>query len=69
MAVQLDFFREETEYTILREEFRQLQESMGNVRKGLFARHTDLAKKYMDLLMDYDKLKERLEWIEKNTRI
>ncbi len=50
MAIQLDFFHEElTEVEILREEVRQLRLSNEKVRKGLYARHGELAKLYIEL--------------------
>lgn len=49
MQVQLDFFADQTEIEILREEIRQLRLSNEKVRKGLYARHGELAKKYIEL--------------------
>jgi len=50
MAYQLDFFTEEkSEIDYLREDFKQVKESSEKVRKSLFAKHGELAKKYLEL--------------------
>lgn len=54
--IQLDFF-EKDETLIHKDEIRQLKESNDKVRKGIFAKHGELQKKYDDLLL-------RLEIIE-----
>ena len=47
--VQLEIFHEMTEMDMLREEVRLLRASNEKVRKSLYARHGELAKKYMDI--------------------
>lgn len=59
MAIQLEFFEEKTESDILREEIMNIRNSNDKVRKSLFARHGELAKKYMEL-------QERMNIIERN---
>ena len=49
MQIQLDFFKEMDESDWLREEIRLLKEGHEKVRKSLYARHGELAKKYCDL--------------------
>ena len=49
MQIQLDFFADHTEIEILREEVRQLRLSNEKVRKGLYARHGELAKLYLEI--------------------
>jgi hypothetical protein len=49
MMLQLDIFQEMTETEILREEVRLLRDSNEKVRKSLYARHGELAKKYVDI--------------------
>ncbi len=49
MQVQLDFFSDMSEIEILREEVRQLRLSNEKVRKGLYARHGEVAKLYIEL--------------------
>lgn len=60
MAYQLDFFEEEkSEIDYLKDEFNELKKSSEKVRKSLFAKNGELAKKYMEL-------HERLQILERN---
>ncbi len=60
MAIQqLDLFDEETEICLLRKEVQELKTSLDKVRKGIFAKHGDLAKMYMNV-------DQRMEIIERN---
>jgi hypothetical protein len=60
MQAQLDFFTEEkSELDYLFEGIKDVKESSDKVRKSLFARHAELAKKYVDL-------HERMQIIERN---
>lgn len=57
---QLSLFPEENEESfILRKEIEEIALSCDKVRKGLFARHNELAKMYIEL-------HQRLEILEKN---
>jgi hypothetical protein len=58
MSCQLEFF-EIPEIEVLRNDVRFVKESSDKVRKSLFARHGELARKYMEL-------HERLQILEKN---
>jgi hypothetical protein len=49
MVIQLDFFQELSETDELREEIRQLRASHEKIRKSLYARHGELAKRYCEL--------------------
>lgn len=49
MLIQLDLFEEVTESDMLRQEIFKVRETTDKTRKSLFARHGELAKKYMDL--------------------
>ncbi len=49
MLLQLDFFNETTEEDALEERIRNLEKSQDKLRKALFARHGDLAKKYLEM--------------------
>lgn len=55
--LQLDFFQ--TDEEILNYEIRKIKESTDKVRKGIFARHNELAKMYLEL-------SDRLTIIERN---
>lgn len=46
--IQLEFFDDSE--TIMLREIKTIKESTDKVRKGMFARHNELAKMYMDLL-------------------
>ena len=59
MALQLEFFEEKTEWDLLKEDVESVRESSDKVRKSLFARHAELARKYMEL-------HERLEIMERH---
>lgn len=49
MQIQLDFFEQKNELEILQEEFRKVKESSDKVRKGIFAKHGELSKMYLDI--------------------
>lgn len=60
MQIQLDLFEEEkTEVECLKEYIRCIKESSDKVRRSMFARHAELAKKYTEL-------HERMDIIERN---
>jgi len=59
MAIQLTFFDEPTEERILELEMKKLAASQDKLRKALFARHGELAKKYVEM-------HNRLEILERN---
>lgn len=48
MLVQLDLF-EDNEVVLLRKEMQFVKENNEKVRRGLFARHGELAKLYIEL--------------------
>lgn len=49
MQIQLDFFEEKNDFELIQEEVKSLRLSNEKVRKSLFARHGELAKKYIEL--------------------
>lgn len=57
--LQLDLFHEYTEVEVLELEIRSLKKSQDKLRKALFARHGELAKRYCDL-------QDRLDIVERN---
>lgn len=60
MAYQLNFFEvEKSEIEYLKDDIVEVRESNDKVRKSIFARHAELAKKYMEL-------HERMQIIERN---
>tara|TARA_R110000868_G_scaffold312776_1_gene573732 strand:+ start:231 stop:410 length:180 start_codon:yes stop_codon:yes gene_type:complete len=59
MAVQLDLFEELSDVDILRKELADVKQRNENVRRGIFARHTELSKLFLELKDEVDKLKLR----------
>lgn len=60
MMYQLDFLEEEKdEFAYFKEELSEIRVSGDKVRKSMFARHAELARKYMEL-------HERMQIIERN---
>jgi hypothetical protein len=60
MTCQLEFFTEEkSEVDCLRDDVQGIRESNDKVRKSMFARHGELARKYIEL-------HDRLQVIERN---
>lgn len=57
--IQLDFFEEKSAEDSLREEFRAVKASADKVRKGIYAKHGELAKQYLEL-------NQRLEILERH---
>lgn len=58
-AIQLDMFERNDELSMLKRENKMLRESMDALRKGLFARHNALDKRWIDT-------NNRLEFLERN---
>lgn len=61
---QLEFF--DSPETVMLREFRKLQESMGATRRGLFARHQELSRMYLELRNEVDHLKANKSKGDKN---
>jgi hypothetical protein len=60
MCIQLDFFEnKKTDLDYVKEDIKSVRLSSDKVRKSLFARHAELARKYLEL-------HERMEILEKN---
>lgn len=58
-AIQLDMFESNDELSMMKRENKLLRDSMDNLRKGLFARHNALDKRWIDT-------NKRLDFIERN---
>lgn len=68
--IQLDFFKEPpTEVEILREEIAEVRAANDRVRKGIFARHNELFKMYLELKEEHESWKETVCKGENNVRI
>jgi len=57
MEVQLDLFEEYDEVSLLKKEISALEETMHNVRKGLFKRHNELVKEIIKLTEEIDRMR------------
>jgi hypothetical protein len=60
MNIQLDFFEDNDDMSILKKEHRALFDRVENMRRGLFARHTDLMKLYIKQQEEIDKLRSMM---------
>jgi len=58
-AIQLDMFESNDELSLLKKENADLRKGLDSLRKGLFARHNALDKRWIET-------NERLEFIERN---
>ncbi len=62
MAIQLDFFQtEKTDVEYMIDDIKRLDVSQHNLRKGLFQRHSTLAKQLHDTKAEVDCLKGQIE--------
>lgn len=56
-AIQLDLLDDNSEIALLRKEIQIVREQNANVRRGLFARHNEIAKTVVALQEEIEKLK------------
>lgn len=49
-----------TELDLLRLELQAVKESSDKVRRGIHAKHGDLAKKYLELMYEFEALKKAM---------
>lgn len=66
--MQLDLFEKDS-VKLLIEELSKVKQSCDNVRRGLFARHNELAKLYLALREDFESFKSSLGYKNKSTEI
>lgn len=57
VAIQLDLIEENDELTLLRKEIEIVRQQSANVRRGIFARHNEIAKTVIALQEEIEKLK------------
>lgn len=55
--MQLDIFEDNSDIKILRKEVEEIRERSENARRGLFARHNELIKLYMQLKEEMEHVK------------
>lgn len=58
--VQADLFNL-SDFEILRGEIRSLEKTTDNVRRGIFVRHEELAKKYLEQREEIEKLQQVIQ--------
>lgn len=66
MTVQLELFTDNTPTEIQKSEIEILRDQLGNVRRGLFARHNELAKFYMQQQIEIEELKKQIRSLHEN---
>lgn len=59
--MQLSLLDPNTEIDLLKLEIEKVKQSSENVRKGLFARHNELAKMYIEAKQEIEYLKGMME--------
>lgn len=64
--MQLELFSDNTPSEIQKTEIDILRDQLGNVRRGLFARHNELAKFYMQQQAEIDELKKQIMSLHEN---
>jgi hypothetical protein len=62
IALQYDFFKspEQCEIEALRKEIEKVRISSDKVRRGIYARHGALEKKYDQLIWEFEQLKQAI---------
>lgn len=66
-CVQLELF-ERSEIEIAREEIKDLEKALGNVRRGMFGRHDELEKKLQNTKEEMEKLKDAFHLLQEQMR-
>jgi hypothetical protein len=66
LAVQLDMFEEQTEELFLQKEVDALIKAQDNLRKGLFARHTEMQRIISKQHEEIEVLKRQFALIMRN---
>lgn len=66
LSTQFDLFEETGELIEMRKQIEATQKECANVRRGLFARHGELAKMFLQLVDRCDSLEKQLQIVAKN---
>lgn len=64
MTIQYDLFNN-TEMDQLKEEVKVTRQRTDNIRRGLFARHNELAKMYQDAVSMMESMQKEILWLKK----
>jgi len=63
MDIQIDMFAD-TEVDRLKTHIDLVEKGLGNIRRGLFARHNDLAKLYYEQQEEHEQIKRDIEYLK-----
>jgi hypothetical protein len=66
LAIQLDLFEEQTEELFLQKEVDQLIKAQDNLRRGLFARHSEMQRTISRQQEEIDVLKRQFALVLRN---
>lgn len=66
-CLQLELF-ERTEIEIVKSDLKDLEKSVGNVRRGMFSRHDELEKKQQEMREEMEKLKDALHLMKEEMK-
>lgn len=65
MSYQLDFFEPNDVEHYLKRDIENIQQQVNNIRRGLFARHNELAKMFLNQQQEIDRLRDMLVQVKK----
>lgn len=65
MSFQLDLFEPNDVEHYLKRDIEHVQDQVNNVRRGLFARHNELAKMFLKQQQEIDRLRDMLLQVKK----
>lgn len=65
-AIQLDFLEEQTEQLFINKKIDAVDAKLNNVQRGLFARHNNLEKLYLEQKVEIEALKRQFEILLRN---
>lgn len=65
MELQYDLFEEMESVNVLANQVRDVRTELGNTRRGLFARHNEMARKLVEVLLELEMLKLELAKVKR----
>lgn len=66
MSIQIDFF--DSDLDLANKEYQLVFQRVENVRKGIFKRHNDLAKMYIELQQEIQFLRHEMASLKKSLK-
>lgn len=67
-AIQLDLFQEYDEFAIMKLELHKMRAAQDNLRRGLFARHGDMAKQVLALYDEIEQLRMEIAKLKRGIK-